>query len=394
MSLSIGIGYSQKDNTAQATQEAFQTAKNTLQSLQEDLVIVLSTIHYDPKEVSLVANTMTISPRVIGSSTAGFIVSSGVITHGIAVLIVASETLQFGLSEISSLDYSDPLKAGEELASECLKNLGQSNRNAFLLFADGLYDKNNFLLQGIQNIVGNVFPIIGAGSCDDFSFKKTYHYYQDRVLHNSSVGLVLGGGISVAVGSRHGWRPLGKPRTVTSVKGNIIQTIDEKNAFQMYYDYFQEATEQFRAAPFSKMSILYPLGISIDNGSDYLLRNIIRVQDDGSLVCQGDVPAGSEIRIMIRDKEASQQAATAAAEEAKQNLFGKIAKLIIVFESIARLKLLGRSINDELESIKKTFGPYVPIFGMFSNGEICPTHSNTLTKPLIQNESIVIQAIA
>ena len=62
---------------------------------------------------------------------------------------------------------------------------------------------------------------------------------------------------------------------------------------------------------------------------------------------------------------------------------------------MARLKLLGRIAYQEIKKIRNVFGGDVPIFGMYSNGEICPFQSSHgYKKPHIQNESIVILAIA
>ena len=53
---------------------------------------------------------------------------------------------------------------------------------------------------------------------------------------------------------------------------------------------------------------------------------------------------------MIGNKDFCKHAAIKAAEEAKKNLLGKKPILAVIFESMARLKLLGRAAGDEIRA--------------------------------------------
>ena len=97
---------------------------------------------------------------------------------------------------------------------------------------------------------------------------------------------------------------------------------------------------------------------------------------------------------MIGNKESCKQAAIDAAEDAKKGLLGKKPRLVIIFESMARLKLLGRVAFEEVEHIKHVFGASIPIFGMYANGEVSPFQTvEKFKKPYLLNESIVVLAI-
>ena len=174
----------------------------------------------------------------------------------------------------------------------------------------------------------------------------------------------------------------------------MIRQINGQKASSLYEEFFKEKITQLRSIQ-NNQSILYPLGIFIDGGNEYLLRNAIDIRDDGSIVCQGDVPQGAEVHIMIGNKDSCKHAALEAATEAQKNLLGKQPKLIMVIEDIARLRLLGRMAFQEIESIKKVFGAHIPLVGCYANGEICPLESKErFKKPQYQNGSIVILAIS
>ncbi|MBF0522233.1 MAG: FIST C-terminal domain-containing protein [Candidatus Omnitrophica bacterium] len=395
MSVHIGIGFSQDLNAEQAAREAAENAQNKLGFGRIDLAMVFSTTHYDPHTaLSAIHNTIRCS-KLIGCSTAGIILADSIQTRGIAVLAIASEEIKFGIGLAKIFDKTDLYQTGMEFAKNTLKNFGFQGRQVFLSFIDGKIPDHSPFLKGLQEILGNIFPIIGAGSSDDFYFEKTFQFYQDTASNNSAVGLILGGQMGIGVAGRHGWRPLGKPRIITESDQNIIKKIDGEKASFLYEDYFQGEADKLYSSLLSQITILYPLGIYVEGNKEYLLRNPVKVLKDGSIVCQGDIPPGAEIHIMIGNKDSCKQAAREAAQEAQKNLLGKKPKLIIIIESMTRLKLLGRTAFQEIAGVKEIFGDDVPMIGMYSHGEICPFESlEKFRKPLIQNESIVILAIS
>jgi hypothetical protein len=332
---------------------------------------------------------------MIGCSTAGIILSTTIETRGIAVLTIRSDEMIFGIGSVENLDTKDARLAGNFLAKSTLTDFGPHGRQAFLFFADGHLKNNSILLKGIQEVFGNIFPILGAGSCDDFHFSDTFQIYQNNILTNAATGLIIGGQTNVGIGCYHGWRPLGKPRLIDRAEGNVLRSIDGKKASSIYEEYFGDQVDDLRSNQFGRMSILYPLGIFVEGSHEYLLRNVVHIQEDGSIICQGHVPEGSEVHIMIGNKDSCQQAAIQAAEDAQMNLLGRDAKLVIVFESMARLKLLGRAAHEETHAIRNVFGPDIPMIGMYSNGEICPFQTiEKFKKPYLLNGTIVILAIS
>jgi len=390
----IGIGFSNEIDTEVAASEAAIQSKTALNADTADLALIFSTIHYDPKLILSSTQNILNTPKIIGSSTAGIILSQTIETRGIAVLTINSDEIKFGTSLIDSLNEHSPRRAGANLARDTLSDFGRHGRHAFIFFVDGQFKDTATLLVGIQEILGNVFPILGAGSSDDFHFEKTFQLYNDSVMHNAASGLILGGHMNIGVGSQHGWRPLGKPRVIDKAENNIIHSISGQNAFSFYREYFGAETDSLRSNQFGQMSILYPLGIFIEGSDEYLLRNVAEILPDGSIVCQGDVPEGAEVHIMLGNKDSCKQAAIHAAEDAQKNLLGKPPKLVIIFESMARLKLLGRSAFEEIENIKYIFGANTPIIGMYTNGEISPFQTvEKFKKPYLLNESITVIAI-
>ncbi len=391
----IGIGYSQDPDTQRAAQEAAYIAKQQTQQESIDLAIVFNTIHYNSNEALRTIQNILDDPQTIGCSTAGIILSSGIQMRGIAVLAISSDELKFGIGSVNDISSQDTRTAGNHLAKSALTTLGQYKRLGFLFFADGLLKDLSLMIKGVQEILGTILPIVGAGSSDDFQFRRTYQYYQDKAMYNGAGGLLIGGQLNLGIANRHGWKPLGRPRVVNKVDGHIIKMIDGKKACNIYEEYFgEEVQNNRRSKQRSRMAIMYPLGIYIEGETEYLLRNAIDILNDGSIVCQGEVPEGANAHIMIGNKDSCMQAAVEAATEAKESLQGKKPQIVLIFECFTRHKLLGRDAFQEIQMVKEILGKDIPMLGMYSYGEISPFHpSDHVKKTHLQNESIVILAI-
>lgn len=394
MATHIGIGFSQETNISEAAFRAATQAKELNKQPLVDLVIVFNTIHYNPLETILSIRKVLPQAKVIGCSTAGIILSELIAMRGVGVLAITSDEMKFGISFMSDIETLDLRQAGAIIAKNAINDLGLQRRASFILFFDGLIKNNSPLIKGLHEILGNVFPVFGAGSSDDFHFKKSYQYFQDKTMEGSVVGLLLGGQAKVGYSCKHGWKPLGKPRTVSRVDGHIIKSIDNKKAIGLYEEYFLDEVKNIKLARLEQLAIRYPLGIYIEDENEYVLRNAVDILSDGSIVCQGEIPEGAEAHIMIGNKESCRQAAVDAATEARAGLQGKQPKLVLIFESLGRHKLQGRSTFKEIQSVKGILGHNTPIFGMYSHGEIAPLKSeDKIRKTYLQNESIIILAI-
>ena len=360
-----------------------------------DLAIVFSTTHYPPQKTLSVLTTILNTTKIIGASSAGIILSDAVKTKGIAVLTLSSNEIEFGTGSLNYLQDQDSFAAGNLLAQNTLTHYDSRGRQAFLYFSDTKIPNYTQFLKGIQSVFGNVFPIVGAGLSNNFRFQETFQIYQNEIMNNSAVGIIIGGHVSIGLGSRHGWKPLGKPRFIDQSENNVIKTIDGKKASLIYQDFFDQEADKFLSNRSSALSLLYPLGIHIEGSQEYLLKNTSKILADGSLIIQGHVPVGSRIHLMIGNKDSCRQAAYDAAQEAHKNLNGKEPNLVLVIESMTRLKLLSRSAFQEIKKIKEIFGTTVPIIGLYSNGEVSPLQATDRFKsPVLQNESIVIMAIS
>ena len=395
MSTNISIGFSQLPDPQKAILQACIQVKGQLNSFDTDLVIVFASPQYVVPEMSTIMARTLKPKRLVGSSTGGIILSNGVTNRGIAMVGINSDDMLFGVSAVSDIETQDMYTAGFDLARKASLDLKTSHREVFISFSEGIEKNSSHFIRGVKEGLGIGFPLLGAISSDDFKYKKLSQFFQDQILKNSAVGLLLGGAFHLSLGCTHGFKPLGKPRFITKVDGFILRTIDNKPAVEIYKHFLGAEAEGLKDVTLNSYAAMYPLGIYLEESHQYLLRNIIDILDDGSIVCHEGVPQGAEVHLMISNKDSCFNSAIEAAELVKASLADRQAKLVLVFESLARHKILGSAAFNEIQVIKNVLGYTTPIIGMCSYGEIGPFGTlNNIKNIYLHNENILIMAIS
>jgi hypothetical protein len=309
------------------------------------------------------------------------------------MLLSFPEGVHLNTACVREVNTKSAFSAGQELGEKLLYGFHDIHRDLSVIFSDGLMKDTSNLIYGLQGKLGSSFPLVGGSASDNLMFKKTYLYFNQEIFNDAACALILGGKLNFGLGIKHGWLPLGKPRRVTRSRGNIVYEIDGSVAASLYEEYFAYDLNKLRKE-LKRISVLYPIGIYLAGEKEYLLRNILSVQDDGSLVFQGDVPQDSEIRLMIGTKDSALTATRQALEEAKTALAGRKISFALILDSISRYILLGREAHKELEIIKAGLDKDTPVIGLYTYGEQAPlTAINYRGRAYFHNQTITLLAI-
>jgi len=392
--MNVSLGFSQLKDPILATNEATGQAVVGLKNAPASLAFIFSSLEFAHPLVLTAVNNLLGEIPVIGCSSMGIMTNQGVFKHGFAILLISlNQQTFFNVAAVKNIDMKDPLASGKELGDKLLFGFKNVPRSLSIILSDRLITEGTHLINGLQESLGMSFPLIGASASDSFGTHKTYQYLNKEIISGSCSGILFGGKFNFGFGIKHGWKALGKMRCVTSSIGNVIQEIDGIAAVKLYEDYFAKSTLDL-AKELRRISIYYPLGIYLPGEKEYLLRNIISIRDDGSLVTQGDIPQDSKVRLMISTEDSRLTAVINACEEAKKNLGDQKIKFLLLFDSAARFLILGRQNDLELRVIKDVFGENTPLIGIFTNGEQTPLKAiNYLGRTYFHNQSINILAI-
>ena len=364
------IGWSANPDAELAGQAAARSAWQQLAPHRPVCGIVFGSSWFDQTRLLEGVKHVFQQVPVVGGSTAGEITPEGPKSHSCVVLALSDEQIAVSLG-VGTGVRADPRLAGHQAAQQAVRRFTGKTRRGLILFGDGLLIGYAEVLRGVQEVLGTSSLVTGGLMADDLRFAHTYQYADDTVLNESVVGLLLGDGCTIGVGVEHGFAPISKPRLVTRAHGHLLQELDGHPASSVYEEYFGASLfESLQQAALTRRLIAYPLGIQMDAGEDYLLRNIMAFEPNGSLVCTGEVTEGAWVQLMIGSKELALQAASSAARQAVQHL-SKV-WCLIVFDSVARRKLLGREAALELARIREVVGADVPIVGCYTYGEQAP----------------------
>jgi len=236
-----------------------------------------------------------------------------------------------------------------------------------LLFVDGLstciatFVESVFMNFGLeQNYLGG-----GAGS---LSFvQKPCLITPSGLVQDSAllIRLPLLSGIGVS----HGWTPISEPMKVTESNKNLVISLDWKPAFEVYRSLVESHSGQtFTDENFFDIAKSYPFGISkLD--AELIVRDPLMLKDATGMVCVGEVPEGSFVRILNGTPESLINAASEASERAQQafnSVSSTAPRLGCFIDCISRVLFMQEGI---LEEFKKVSGDY-PLFGALTLGEI------------------------
>lgn len=388
----VGIGTSKNLDIFLAGEEAARKAILDLGTQNPDLCFLFSSPKFaHPQMISGVRTIINNSP-LFGCSDAGEISSSGDQQRSIAIAAIRSDNLDFSAHLEEDIDIN-PRQKGQRIAKIVKEGISKGiDKGVFIILSDGLSGVIDDVLRGAQEVLGTSFPILGGGAGDDFLFQKTYQYYNNEIFTKSALGILIKSS-KIGFGMRHGWHPLGKPYKVSRAQKNVVWELDGRSAIEIYQNYFGEQIMNLEEKMLMKMLINYPLGMSIPGEKEYLVRNILEFQLDGSLVFSSEIPEGRQVRLMMGNKNLAIHAARDATWQATQRLLPQEIKIGIIFNSASRYKLLGKERNKEIEEIKKIAGE-IPLIGFYGYNQQAPLSGEiNLGQSYSHNQALVFLAL-
>ncbi len=400
MPIYAGVGISSNKDYKLAVAEAVYQARINLKQKDISLALVFTSFEYAiPYLLKAISNIIGTGVPLIGTTSNAILTQDGIYNHAVAITLISAKEAYFNSASVKNI-LTNLQVGGDNLGKQLLYGMKDLKRRLCIILSDGLIIDNLPLIKGLQQRLGLSFPIIGATAAShNIRLNKTYQYFNHEISNSSIVGLLWAGKVNFGLGIKHGWKPIGKPHWVNTSDKFIIKEIEKRPAVSLYQDYFAKDIMALKKE-LRRISRLYPIGINISGEEEYLLRNILFIREDGSLICRGDVPTDSQIRLMIGTKESCLAATEEAARQAKQAIalqtFPKqeSIRIIFVFNSVSRLYLLGRHITEELAIIKSYF-PGTPIVGICTYGEQAPLKATDFTgKTYCHNQTIAILAMS
>lgn len=392
MATNAGVGLSQNVQDSYAAGREAASAAVKQAGSQPHILFVFASIKYNQEEVLKGVRSVAPNSLVVGGSAAGEITSWSTVFDAVCAMAIWSDQMSFSIGYGEGVSRSS-FEAGANAAKKMVEAAGSKPPSLYVSLPDGMTGNGAAIVEGTQSVLGKNFSIIGGSLGDDYLFKQTWEFYQDTVLTDAVVGVGISGTFSFGFGVKHGWRPVGLPLTVTKAQGTLLQEVDGKPALTIYQEYFGKEASELIKEPLARMAYTYPIGLSVEGSEELLIRDPVVANEKGEITMAAAIPQGTTIRLMIGDRDKAIEAAQDAAKTALAQLEGHKPRFILMFNCMARNKLLGVRCSEENQAVQDIIGKEVPMIGFYTYGEQGPLLGKKSTPAYFHNETMTLLVI-
>lgn len=236
-----------------------------------------------------------------------------------------------------------------------------------LVLVDGLTANIASFLRRLYDIYGDEVNYLGGGA-GSLSLEQMPCVFNKEGIYQDAA-IVAFVPLESSLGIRHGWQKIVEPFLATNTTNNVISELNWGNAFEVYKDVVEESSGQsFLQTAFFDLAKGYPFGINKE-GLEVIVRDPIMVNDQGDLICVGEVPQNASLAILKGDKHTLIHAAGEAALACLRSGQNERSHYL-VFDCISRVLFLEDDFNKELQAVKKGLGNPEQLSGALTLGEI------------------------
>lgn len=354
--------------------QAAQQALGKLEQNHVDLAIVFASSKYDYRQVLKGVREITNNTPLIGCSSSGEFTEEKIDKESVVCALISSDTHKFfpgfgtGLKE-------DQIQTMQEAARDFPQKVEGYPYLSAITLIDGLAGKGEEAVLAALSVLGPSVKFSGGAAADDLKFKETQVFYNEQSLTDAVSLCLVASKTPMAIGVRHGHRPVTHPMMITKAHDNVLYEVDGKPAFAVWKESLRNQAKELGidvntlTDPSAIGSFLIRYEAGLLTGQDYKVRVPLSANADGSLNFACTMLEGSMIRIMQSPREAQIASAKKAAEVAMQGARGVKLAGAIVFDCVCRGIILGEDFHKGVEAIKETIGN-VPLIGFETYGEI------------------------
>ncbi|NPA60217.1 MAG: GHKL domain-containing protein [Epsilonproteobacteria bacterium] len=303
---------------------------------------------------SLLSKVLTLIPnaKIIGSTTDGEIIDGEIKSY--------ATVLSFSVFENTTIKTCYIPKHGSDklLAKNLYQKLDNPDKIKLMItFLDGLHSNGEIFLKTFEKYNDSII-MAGGLAGDNAEFKKTFVFDEHGCYDNGVVSASFyNDDLVVGTTKSFGWKKIGKKLKITKSKHNIVYTINDMLAVDVYKKYLGlEISSELPATGIEFPLILNRNGINI-------ARAVLGIdKDNNALIFAGDIQEGEIVQFGYGDIETIES----LAQETTTNVLNKAVESIFIYSCMARKKLMGDSVLNEIVPLSNL----APTSGFFTYGEI------------------------
>jgi small ligand-binding sensory domain FIST len=223
------------------------------------------------------------------------------------------------------------------------------------------------LTQLIESLAETLDPGFLVGGLTSAGDDENNIQIAGEMSENALSGVLLASDIPVVTGLTQGVAPLGMRHIVTECRNNILVTLDNRPAL----DVFREDIGDVLSRDLSRVAgyIFAGLPVRGSDTGDYLVRNLVGIDPEQKLVAIGDlVGPGDPIMFCRRDGDSAREDMLRMLDDLGRRA-GDQPRAGIYYTCLGRGRHQFGENSVELNMIRDRLGDF-PLVGFFCNGEI------------------------
>jgi hypothetical protein len=332
------------------------------------LAIVFLSIKQDRQAVCEILNKENID--IIGATSSGEFIDGHQSEGEIVILLLDTKKSDYS---IMFEDIGD--RSMEDATTHLVHDAFQKfEKPAFILIttlltSDGRLLDGEGMVKFIEKLAGPDITMFGGMAGDDLSFSGTWVFTGDKATDYGMAALVLDeANIELHGLAFSGWKPMGIFRSATKSEGNLIYTIDDRPALEMYLHFLGHdiTSTDNQIDFFNKTGVHYPFQIERENREPKMCNPIGYDREKQALICESDVPQGSSLRFSTPPDFDIIDTVIKKANELKNELDAD-ADALLIFSCAGRLSALGPMAQEENEGLHRVWN--APMAGFYTYGE-------------------------
>jgi len=242
------------------------------------------------------------------------------------------------------------------------KSLDPDDHYFGIVHADPSNGRTPGLIAALAEAVPNAFFVGGMTSSN-----AQHLQICDGTVSGAVSGVVFSSNVAVVTSHTQGSSPIADSHVVTRCQDNILIEPDRRPAI----DVLREDVGEVIARDLQRMAgyIFAALPIAGSDTGDYLVRNIVGVDEEQKIVGIGDMlDEGSEFMFCRRDGASAIQDMERMLDDVVHRVGGR-ARGALYYSCLARGRHQFGDDSEELKMVQAALGD-IPLVGFFANGEI------------------------
>lgn len=336
---------------------------------QASLVILFSSVSQEFNKIAQLFTDQGI--QVFGASSAGEIQEDQALEFSVAGMLFEIDPSYFDIYKAKRGN-----KTTWQISAEAANHACNKFENpSFIVLSGGLTTDGEEIINGIKEVAGSDVSLYGALAADDFLMESSWVFSNDWQSDDGILVLIFNQEKVIIEGlAVHGWQSVGVAKTITHSEGNVVYTIDDVPALDVFIKYFGlPDTIDAKKQAASMLGAQYPLQILKEDDSTVMRAPMSGNNEDGSLIFAGGVPQGSKVKFSIPPGFDIIEKVIEEVQELKEEV--PQADALIMFSCKARHLALGPMVEEEIAGIRKKW--QVPMVGFFAYGEIGKPQNST-----------------